>query len=156
MTEGERELIAAHVSRLNGCTFCQRSHAAVATTLLNDGGAAVSCVLDGSDSEAALTPRMRALVDIASRVQVGGRSVTQDDVDRAKAAGASEDEIHDTVVVAAFFCFVNRYVDGLGTETPEASAFYEAAGDNLAKGGYRQPNAIARFFVRRMLRKRPR
>jgi uncharacterized peroxidase-related enzyme len=155
MSEGERELIAARVSKLNECTFCQRAHTAVASALLNDDGAAAACVLHGADGESAATPRMKALLDIAARVQVSGRAVTRDDIESAKAAGASEEDIHSTVLVAALFCFINRYVDGLGTEVPDQSAFYDEVGPMLAKGGYRPPNRIGRFFVGRMVRKYP-
>jgi uncharacterized peroxidase-related enzyme len=153
MSAGERELVAAHVSRLNACTFCERSHTAVATALLNDGGAAAACVLDGADGEAGLGPRMKALLDIAAHVQQGGRAVTAEDIERAKSSGASDEDIHDTVAVAALFCLLNRYVDGLGTETPVDPAFYDEVGDVLAKGGYRKPSRIGRYFVGRMVRK---
>ncbi len=153
LTPGERELIAAHVSNLNDCTFCRNSHAAVASELLQDGGAAVACVTGGAMDDQRVSPKLKSLLEIASRIQESGRAVTIADIERARAAGASDDEIHDTVLVAAAFCFFNRYVDGLSTHTPADEDFYRETGRFLAKRGYRKPNRIGRFFLSRMVRK---
>ncbi|MEN3541427.1 carboxymuconolactone decarboxylase family protein, partial [Microbispora sp. ZYX-F-249] len=64
---------------------------------------------------APVTPKMRALLRIAASVQRGGREVTEEQVAAARAEGATDLEIHDTVLIAAAFCMFNRYVDGLGT-----------------------------------------
>jgi hypothetical protein len=69
-------------------------------------------------------------------VQQGGRRVTEEDVARARAGGADDKAIHDTVLIAAAFCMFNRYVDGLATWAPQAAAFYDRAGAELARRGY--------------------
>lgn len=73
---------------------------------------------------------------IAGKVQQGGRRVTEEDVARAREAGADDKAIHDTVLIAAAFCMFNRYVDGLATWAPEEQSAYEAQGVRLASEGY--------------------
>ena len=63
--------------------------------------------------------------------------MTAEDVFRAKAAGATDLEIHDTVLIAAAFCMFNRYVDGLGSFTPTDQSFYDYIGSRIARQGYR-------------------
>ena len=153
LTPGERELIAARVSKLNNCEFCCTSHSAVALELLPAHRDSLPSVIDGR-SGGDLSPKMQALLRIAEKVQQNGRAVQADDIAAAKAAGAPDEEIHDAVIVAAAFCFFNRYVDGLGTKLPEDRSFYQESGEFLAKSGYKRPSAIGRFFMNRMMRRR--
>jgi hypothetical protein len=84
---------------------------------------------------------MKALLTIARQVQQGGKSVTNESVLRAKQAGASDLEIHDTVLIAALFCLYNRYVDGLSTIAPVDPDFYKGLAQRLADHGYKRlPN----------------
>jgi hypothetical protein len=73
---------------------------------------------------------------IAGQVQKGGKQVTAEAVADARAQGASDMEIHDTVLIAAAFCMYNRYVDGLATTQPEDDAMYRERGKALAREGY--------------------
>ncbi|BBH68415.1 carboxymuconolactone decarboxylase [Actinoplanes sp. OR16] len=123
LTPAERETIAAYVSRGNECTFCAETHGAVARHLANGRPETSSA-------------RMDALLTIADRVRVDGRSVTADDVAAAREAGADDKAIHDTVLIAAAFCMFNRYVDGLATTLPDDPAQYEQHARRLAAGGY--------------------
>lgn len=151
LTTGERELIATHVSKLNQCEFCRDSHAAATMELLPQK-TAVEAVLRG-EVPADMSPKMQALLNIAGKVQQSGRNVSQADIDAARQAGAGDEDIHDTVTVAAAFCFFNRYVDGLGTKPPENKDWYKESGQFLAKAGYKGPNFIGRFFMNRMQKK---
>jgi hypothetical protein len=69
-------------------------------------------------------------------VQEGGKQVTADDVARARTAGATDVEIHDTVLIAAAFSMFNRYVDGLATVTPVGDELYDPMGRRMASEGY--------------------
>lgn len=133
LTPAERELIATHVSTLNGCAFCAGSHAAAARHLLGDAAPVVEAVRT-DPSTAPVSEKMRALLAIAARVQRGGRSVSDEEVAAARAEGATDQEIHDTVLIAAAFCMYNRYVDGLATAVPADG--YDAIGAHLAARGY--------------------
>ncbi len=135
LTPAERESIAAYVSRRNECTFCAETHGAVARHLAPDGAAPDDAAPGGAEPDA----RMRALLAIAEKVRVDGRTVTTDDVARARAAGADDRTIHDTVLIAAAFCMFNRYVDGLGTLAPDDPGHYERSAGFLAAHGYLRP-----------------
>jgi len=95
----------------------------------------VQCVkLDFEEAE--ISAKMKALLTIASKVQIGGKNVTSEDVDRAKDLGATDLEIHDTVLIAAMFCMCNRYVDGLATWAPDDPDFYRQRAAIVAVNGY--------------------
>ncbi len=135
LSRGERELIAAYVSALNDCEFCHHSHAAVASCHLGDEGDIVTAVVRDAYS-APVSPKMKALLAIAARVQRSGRDVRESDIARARTDGATDIEIHDTVLIAASFCMFNRYVDGLGALTPTDAAGYRDRARYVAEHGY--------------------
>jgi uncharacterized peroxidase-related enzyme len=135
LTRGERELIAAYVSSLNTCHFCASSHAAFAAAQLPEGMALVQQVC--ADVQAApVSAKVKALLGIAAAVQEGGLKVTAQLVDVARAAGATDTEIHDCVLIAAAFCMFNRYVDGLGTFAPDDPAMYAMVAQRIVENGY--------------------
>ena len=70
------------------------------------------------------------------KVQVDGKKVLASDIQFAKRQGATEKEIHDTVLITAAFCMYNRYVDGLATWAPDDPKVYEAIGKQRAGEGY--------------------
>lgn len=136
LTRGERELIASYVSWLNDCRYCATSHGAYAALQLDEGWTVVDGVRD--DLEAApVSNKLRKLLEIARLVQEGGKSVTHEAVAAARAEGATDVEIHDTVLIAAAFCMYNRYVDGLATWSPATTAeAYLPRARELAAHGY--------------------
>lgn len=134
LTEGERELIATIVSHRNECTFCATAHTAAADILLGEENTAAKVKQD--ISTAPVTNKMKALLTIAAQVQQSGKAVTEEAINNAKKEGATDIEIHDTVLIAALFCLYNRYVDGLATVTPADPAFYKGLGERLKNHGY--------------------
>lgn len=134
LTPAERELIAAHVSERNECTYCANSHAAIAAHYLGDEAAVAQAARD--PERAPISSKLKALLAIAGRVQESGRSVRVEDVARARAEGATDREIHDTVLIAAAFCMFNRYVDGLATWTPTDPDSYRERAAGIARDGY--------------------
>lgn len=136
LTRGERELIGAYVSRLNGCDFCADAHTAIATAELAGDGAAARQVCDLGPA-ADVPPRFAALLAIARAVTASGAAVTADLVAAAREAGADDRAIHDTVLVASLFCMVNRYVDGLATNLPDDPADYAEMAAAIVAHGYR-------------------
>ena len=133
-----RELIATYVSSRNDCFFCQTSHGAAAACHL--GGQEIVASVKANPESAPVSPKLKALLAIAGKVQQDGKRVTTEDVDRARAEGATDLEIHDTVLIAAAFCMFNRYVDGLGTWQPRDPEMYIQMGQHLAQNGYRTPS----------------
>jgi hypothetical protein len=69
-------------------------------------------------------------------VQRGGKNVRAEDVEAAREAGASDQEIHDVVLIAAAFCMFNRYVDGLATTLPDDPGGYAVAAESIVNAGY--------------------
>jgi uncharacterized peroxidase-related enzyme len=135
LTSAEREMIAAHVSYRNQCDFCQLSHSAAAAAHLQGNYDLVEQIKvdpEGAD----VSDKLKALLNIAGKVQQGGKQVTAEDVARARDRGATDKEIHDTVLIAAAFCMYNRYVDGLATWQPHERAAYLEMGERLAHQGY--------------------
>lgn len=138
LTPGERELIATYVSSRNCTTFCALSHGAAATAHL--GGDRVVQQVKTDLASAEVSPKLKALLHIAGKVQQDGKLVTSADVDAARMQGATDMEIHDTVLIAAAFSMYNRYVDGLGTFQPTDPGMYAQMGRHLADEGYLVPS----------------
>ena len=139
LTGGERELIATYVSSQNDCYFCQTSHgAAAAAHLGQDFGLVDKVKRDFLQSP--ISDKLKALLVIAGQVQKGGKQVTAESVESARQQGATDLEIHDTVLIAAAFCMYNRYVDGLATWQPQDPAMYASMGEHLATHGYITPS----------------
>jgi uncharacterized peroxidase-related enzyme len=136
LTEGERELIATVVSYGNKCRFCTTAHTAAADLLL--GETETSERVKENILTAPVSEKMKALLTIASMVRESGKSVTPEAIEKAKAEGVTDIEIHDTVLIAALFCLYNRYVDGLATLTPTDPNFYKGLGERLVNHGYRR------------------
>lgn len=137
LTAGERELIATLVSARNGCRFCTMAHTEVTNFLLGESETSEKVKTDPEASS--VSAKMKALLHIAAQVQTGGKAVTKASIDRAKGLGATDLEIHDTVLIAALFCFYNRYVDGLSTITPTDPDFYKNLATRIASGYERLP-----------------
>jgi uncharacterized peroxidase-related enzyme len=135
LTPGERELIATYVSSRNCTEFCHNIHGAIAAAHLGGNEALVKQVkVDFMQAE--ISPKLKALLVIAGKVQQDGKLVTAADVAAARKDGATDLEIHDTVLIAAAFCMYNRYVDGLATVQPADPAFYRERGVRVARDGY--------------------
>jgi len=142
LTSAEREMIATLVSARNGCHFCQASHRAAAAHHLGGNYAIVDAVKQDFKT-APVSPKLKALLAIAAKVQESGTHVTGADVEAARAAGATDTEIHDAVLIAAAFSMFNRYVDGLATFTPRDEASYDQMGQRMARDGYVRRDANA-------------
>lgn len=134
LTTGERELIATVVSHGNQCQFCTAAHTAAADLIL--GNHEISACVKADIESAPIGEKTKALLGIARLVQQSGQAVTAEAVDRARRAGATDVEIHDTVLIAALFCLYNRYVDGLATMTPTTPEFYARLGERIVNHGY--------------------
>jgi uncharacterized peroxidase-related enzyme len=133
LSQADRELIAAYVSKRNDCFFCMSSHAAAARCLYEDDEAIVDEVLQDME-RSSVSDKLKALLRVAGKVQVSGKEVTETDIALAKAEGGSDKEIHDTVLIAAAFCMFNRYVDGLGSWTPREPEAYVEMGKRMVAG----------------------
>lgn len=139
LSRGDREMIGAYVSSLNDCFYCQNVHGALAqhyyacdTQLIDD--------IKQNYQSTSVSPKLKALLSIAGSVQKGGRHVTTEQIEYAKSLGATDKEIHDTVLIAAAFCMFNRYVDGLNTWAPQDRQVYIDRAAMRAEEGYANLN----------------
>jgi uncharacterized peroxidase-related enzyme len=138
LTPAEREMIATYVSSQNDCHYCQSCHGATAAEHLGGRDADYELIrrVKQNFSAAAISDKMKALLTIAGKVQQGGKHVTSEDVAAARLHGATDKEIHDTVLIAAAFCMFNRYVDGLATWQPQDPEVYREIGKQTSRLGY--------------------
>ncbi|MEU8206446.1 peroxidase-related enzyme [Streptosporangium sp. NPDC049046] len=133
---GERELIATYVSVLNHCKFCTSTHSEVSAAQIEGGRSLVDKVIADVDSAPA-SPKLRALIKIAAATVEGGHAVTAELVEAARQAGATDTEIHDSVLISAAFCMFNRYCDGLAAIVPDDPAAYAGMAQMIINDGYR-------------------
>ena len=135
LTRGERELIGAYVSSLNDCFFCENVHSALAQHYFQCDSNFLELLMK-NHQHAPISEKLKALLTIAGSVQKGGKHVTPAQIDNARKEGASDREIHDTVLIAAAFCMFNRYVDGLATWAPTDRNIYLSRAKMRAEEGY--------------------
>ena len=135
LTRAERELIGMYVSYLNDCFYCHHSHGEIACIYL-DGNRELVDQVRKDYHKADISDKLKALLAIAAKVQQSGKAVTTKDIDNAKQQGASDRDIHDTVLIAAAFCMYNRYVDGLATTAPTDMTSYPIRAKQVAENGY--------------------
>ena len=135
LSRGERELIGTYVSSLNDCFFCQNVHGSLAQHYLQCDMPFIDAVKRDPLSTP-ISDKMKALLAIAGSVQKNGKAVTAGQIEAARAQGATDREIHDTVLIAAAFCMYNRYVDGLATWAPQDRQFYVDRAPRRAAEGY--------------------
>lgn len=135
LSKSDRELIASFVSSQNECRFCRTTHGSIAAHLPGCNQEIVASVWQDYHT-APISAKLKSLLAIADKVRVSGKNVTTDDITAARKEGASDLDIHDTVLIAAAFCMFNRYVDGLGATTPDDPYFYEIVGKQRAEQGY--------------------
>jgi uncharacterized peroxidase-related enzyme len=138
LTAPEREMIATYVSSENECYYCEHSHGAAAAEELG-GNYELIDQIKRDFAAAPVSGKLKALLVISGKVQKGGKNVTTEDVASARQQGATDKEIHDTVLIAAAFCMYNRYVDGLATWQPREPEVYREIGQRIASGGYTAP-----------------
>lgn len=135
LSRGDRELMATYVSYLNDCFFCQNAHGGLAQHYMQCDMPFIDNVKRDYQNSP-ISGKLKALLSIAASVQKGGKHVTPAQIERAKSVGATDMEIHDTVLIAAAFCMFNRYVDGLGTWAPQDREFYVKRAKQRAEEGY--------------------
>src|SRR5262245_25791051 len=130
VTEGERELIATYVARLNQCRYCQGRHAATSELL---GVSAVVIQQVGWNLDA-VPEKMQPVLRFARKLTQQPSSITKIDADAVLAAGWDETALYHAIAVTALFNFMNRLVEGSGIELNPA--YVKVASERLAKRGY--------------------
>ena len=84
---------------------------------------------------APVSEKDRALYSFIRKTVADSLSIKQDDVDRVKTAGWSDEAIYDAITVCALFQFYNTWIDATGVQDLPAIG-YEMSGHRLATEGY--------------------
>ena len=130
---GDRELMAAYVSKVNGSAFCIGAHTATAAQAYQDG-AKVQAVLANLESALIQEP-LRATLRMLGKLTAEGE-VSADDIREVLSAGVSPQQIEDALAVCVAFNTTDRLADAFGFEVLSAEGF-EAGAKYLLKRGYR-------------------
>jgi uncharacterized peroxidase-related enzyme len=132
-TPGEREFIAAYVSTLNACHYCQSEHTAIAEAFGMPTGLLEQLLHDAEAAE--VSEALRAALVYARKLTLSPTRLSQADVDTFFAAGHDERALYFVVFVTALFTMSNRIVQGLGLATPSPAGMQEAV-ERLHSQGY--------------------
>lgn len=106
LSKAERELIVVATSGANNCTYCVVAHGAILRVRAKDPEIADRVAINPFG--VALSPRERAIVDLALLIAVDSAALTEAEIDDARLAGLSEDEIWDVGAITALFAMSNR------------------------------------------------
>ena len=106
LSKAERELVVVATSAANSCTYCIVAHGALLRIRAKDPQLADRVA--GNPYAVELSPRQRAIVDLALRIATESATLVEQDLDEAREAGLSEDEIWDVGAITALFAMSNR------------------------------------------------
>jgi uncharacterized peroxidase-related enzyme len=130
---GDRELMAAYVSRVNGSAFCVGAHTATAQRAYRDGPL-VAAVLADLES-APLAEPLRATLRMLGKLTAEGK-VSAGDMRQVLSAGVTGQQVEDALAVCAAFNTTDRLADAFGFEVLSPEGF-DAGAKYLLKRGYR-------------------
>jgi uncharacterized peroxidase-related enzyme len=120
LSRAERELVVVATSAANNCTYCVVAHGAILRIRMKDPQ--IADRVAANPYTVALTERQRAIVHLALIVAQASDQLSDDDLDEARAAGLSDDEIWDVGAITALFAMSNRLAH-LGAIDPNAEFF---------------------------------
>jgi uncharacterized peroxidase-related enzyme len=132
LAPAQHELIAAYVSGLNACQYCYGVHSETAKAFGLAGGT-LEAMLSDLDT-APVDPKLRPLLAYAKKLTLTPAKMTQADADAVFAAGWSERALHDAVLTASLFNFMNRLLEGHGCKG--SKALFLQRGSALKAEGY--------------------
>ena len=111
LTKAEREMIAVAVSAQNHCFYCLTSHGAVLRIRAKDE--VLADTIAANYRAAHLTPRQRAMLDLAVKITEASAAVGDQDIAVLRDHGFTEEDIMDIIQTAAFFNYSNRVASAL-------------------------------------------
>ncbi len=129
LSKEEREIIATHVSRINGCHFCVEAHRATLTAMGVDQ--ATVSTLEMGPAIDGVSVQINDLLIFSEKLTRTPAEITIADIDALKDNGVSEQTIEDTINVVSLLNYLNRLVDAFGVEgNPD---YFKMVGASLAK-----------------------
>jgi len=132
-SSAERELIAAYVSGLNNCHYCRAVHSQTAVALGIRADLIAQLLMSQQADD--VDPRMRPILAFVRKLTLSPSKITATDIDPIFVAGWNDRALYATAI-CALFNLVNRLVNGLSVEAPEA--YTKLAAERLGAGGYAQ------------------
>ncbi|PKP85564.1 MAG: peroxidase [Alphaproteobacteria bacterium HGW-Alphaproteobacteria-2] len=133
LSEGERELISAYVSKLNECSYCYGVHSHTAEAY-GFAMPAIESLFEGLD-QADVDDRLKPILNYVGKLTKRPSSVTEADAQAVYDAGWDEQALHDAIMVACTFNFMNRLLEGHGIHGN--AALFRDRGPMLKQHGYR-------------------
>ncbi len=106
LSRAEREAIVVAISAENACQYCVTAHGAALRILGKDPVLADQIAINWRTAQ--LSPRLRAILSFASRVNEPRYAATDEEIAALRAAGLSDDDVWDIAAIAGFFGFSNR------------------------------------------------
>jgi uncharacterized peroxidase-related enzyme len=106
LSKAERELVVVATSGANHCTYCVVAHGAILRVRAKDPYLADQVATSPWTAE--LPERQRAIVDLALALAVDPGAFATDDLDAAREAGLTDEEIWDVGAITALFAMSNR------------------------------------------------
>jgi uncharacterized peroxidase-related enzyme len=106
LSKADRELIVVATSAGNNCLYCVVAHGAVARIRSRDPYLADQVAVDWR--KAPLSPRMLAVLTVATRLAAEPAAVTEADLELLTAAGLSQDDVWDVGMITSLFALSNR------------------------------------------------
>lgn len=132
LTKAEREIIATHVSRINGCEFCVNAHRATLAAMGVNGPTLAT--LENGPNIDGVRDQIKHLLVFAEKLTLTPADITIADIDVLKNSEVSDQTIEDTINVVSLLNYLNRLVDAFGVEgSPD---YFKVVGESLAKNGY--------------------
>ena len=128
---GDRELMAAFVSKTNDCEFCIGAHTATAAGAYQDQ-ARVASVLSNVET-APIEEPLRATLRVLQKL-TRDHSVEAADMRGVLDAGVSREQIDDALTVCFAFNTTNRLADAFGFFVPGPKGFESGAKYLLSRG----------------------
>jgi uncharacterized peroxidase-related enzyme len=106
LSKADRELIVVATSAVNDCLYCVVAHGAVARIRAKDPYIADQVAVDWR--KAPLSPRMHAVLEVATRLAAEPAAVTAADLDLLAGHGLTQDDVWDVGMITSFFALSNR------------------------------------------------
>jgi uncharacterized peroxidase-related enzyme len=112
LSKAEREMIVVATSALNGCQYCVVAHGAILRVRAKHPLLADQVAINYRKAD--LTPRQRAMLDFALKVAAESSKVGDEDFERLRGQGFSDEDIWDIAAITAFFALSNRMANVIG------------------------------------------
>ncbi|ETR74797.1 alkylhydroperoxidase [Afipia sp. P52-10] len=106
LTKAEREMIVVATSAANQCHYCVVAHGAILRIRAKNPLIADQIAINYRKAD--ITPRQKAMLDLALKISSSAQTVTDDDLEEARKHGFTDDDIWDITAITAFFGLSNR------------------------------------------------